>query len=110
MTKRLHRVHHKHVAGEGMESWITCDGDRNADCHFYPDPDSEAWEDGWTELERILNGFSHDECIYVLTAKAWECAQLCAPDGEPVRNGPIIPVWDVDCMAWEYVEEETPDA
>lgn len=106
MTKHLHHIHHKHVAGEGVESWITCDGDRNSACHVYPDPDSETWEDGWTEAERIEHGFPHDKCIYVFTAEMWECAQLCAPDGEPVRNGSIIPGWNGDCMEWDYAEEE----
>lgn len=111
MTKHLHRIHHKHVAGEGVESWITCDGDRNAACHFYPDHDSETWEDGWTEAERLEHGFPHDECIYVLNAEAWSCAMLCGPDGRPVHDGPIIPSWNGDCMSWEYAEEEeTPDA
>lgn len=106
MTKHLHHVHHKHIAGEGVESWITCDGDRSSACHFYPNHGSPAIGRGWTERERIQEGFPHDECIHVLTAQMWECTERCAPDGELVRNGPIIPSWDGDCMVWEYADTE----
>lgn len=111
MTKRLHRIHHKHVAGEGVESWITCDGDRNSACHVYPEPDPldpRRWGEGYTEAECIEYGVPHDECVHITNAEAWGCAMLCGPDGESVRSGPITPSWDGDCMVWEYadIEEE----
>lgn len=111
MTTHLHHVHHKHVAGEGVESWITCDGGRHSACHFYPAPDPDdpyRWADGWTVAEHFEHGVPHDECVHVANAEAWSCAMLCAPDGEPVRNGPIIPSWNGDCMVWEYADTEEP--
>lgn len=114
MTNHLHHVHHKHVAEEGVKSWITCDGDRNSDCHVYPEPDPDdpyRWEGGWTVDECREYGVPHDQCIYVLNDNAWSCAMLCGPGGESVRSGPITPSWDGDCVIWEYADtKETPDA
>lgn len=109
MNKHLHHVHHvhhKHIAALGVVSWITCDGDRNSACHFYPDHESPTWEDGWTEQERLEHGYPHEECIYVLTSQMWDCAELCVPHEESVRNGPIIPSWSGYCLVWKYADTE----
>lgn len=101
MTEHLHYVSHTHHAGYGINTTFTCTGDRTSPCHMYsgclcaaaqvpcdhePVPHDECWMQGWMDVG---------------------CSTECAPDGEPVRSGPITVTCNGDCLEWEYAKEAT---
>ena len=104
MTEHLHYISHTHDTGYGISTTFTCTGDRTSPCHQYP-PSSVGMET-WGEADRDLF-VPHDECWLTPWMEDADCAELCCPDGEPVRSGPINATWGGDCVEWEYAKEVT---
>lgn len=106
MSDHLHYIEHRHEAGYGIKTIVTCKGDRTSPCHQYPPAELEM--EVWSDEDKHLF-VSHDECLWETWANL-ECAQLCGPDNAPVRGGPEpIRVWFEECMTWEYINNEAKD-
>ena len=99
MSDHLHYIEHRHEAGYGIKTIVTCKGDRTSPCHQYPP--AELAMERWSDADKHLF-VSHDEC-WIESWMNLECAVLCGPDREPVRSGPITVTFE-DCLAWEYAE------
>lgn len=101
MSDHLHYIEHRHEAGYGIKTTVTCKGDRTSPCHTYPDCDC-----AFLMTECTHAPTRHDECW----AEGWmdegDCAETCGPDGEHVRSGPINVTWDGNCVVWEYADKE----
>lgn len=104
MAEHLHFIEHRHRAGDSIDVTFICKGDRSSPCHFYPGCDCEFWYDA-VEHEKKHPKKVHDTCWIEGWMNLADCAQLCGPDGELVRNGPVS-AWFEDCIMWDYVEEE----
>lgn len=104
MTEHLHYITHTHDTGHGINTTFTCTGDRTSPCHQYPP--TELGMETWSYEDKHLF-VPHDECWVRFWMEDTDCAELCCPDGEPVRSGPITITWNGDCVEWEYAEEVT---
>lgn len=102
MTEHLHFIEHRHRAGDSIEVKFTCEGDLDSPCHFYPDCECEYWT---TYGEHAKHSKKvHETCWIERWMNLADCAKLCGPDGEPVRNG-AVRTWFEDCIMWDYIEE-----
>lgn len=97
MAEYQHYVRFTHSVGEGILPTLECAAPEDASCRFYPD-NMEAW----TEEERLAHGRPQAECLFAYWFQTNLCGELCGPDGETVRNGPVQIFWTGDCMEWEY--------
>ena len=101
MTEHLHYISHTHDTGYGIKTRFTCKGGRTSPCHQYTDCLCTFAQVPCAH-ERAL----HDECWM----QGWMdkgCSTDCAPDGDPVRSGPITVTWNGICVEWEYATEAT---
>lgn len=103
MSDHLHFIEHRHVAGMGIVARFICKGDRTSPCHQYPADAHNGDEARWTEADRPTF-VPHDQCWIEPWMNEADCAELCCPDGEPVRNGAITTTFE-DCIIWEYADE-----
>lgn len=103
MTEHLHYITHTHMhhAGDGISTTFTCTGNRTSPCHVYPTCLC-AFDQVPCAHEKAL----HDDCWIQAWMDGYSCSTDCAPEGEPVRSGPINVTWNGDCVEWEYAGEE----
>src|SRR5216117_4431587 len=84
-----------------------CRGNRDSECHSYPDCDCEGWDEDHAEHHPFVK---HDECwmdgwfdsdAHVYTgADACKWDDTCVPRGMN-RSGPIAACYDLDgCVEW----------
>ena len=102
MTEHLHHITHTHHGGFGIRTVFTCTGDRTSPCHQYPP--AELVMESWGDRDKHLF-VPHDKCWLEFWMDDADCAELCCPDGEPVRSGPIRTTFNGDCVEWEYIGE-----
>lgn len=108
MTDHLHTVA---ITGDEDHPKIefTCHGDRDAQCHSYPDCKCESWIPGDHEHPFV----AHDECWM----KSWfDNAEQGAvepfPENfaeceiKPGMSGPIKTEFHYDYVEWEFINEE----
>lgn len=105
MTKPVHHIAHRHENGLGIVATFTCTGTREDKCHIYPDCECESWPDT-AEHAKAHPSVPHDRCWVEVWMNDADCAELCGPDEEPVRDGPITITYE-DCVQWEYAQPLT---
>ncbi|MFC4373349.1 hypothetical protein ACFO5K_04470 [Nocardia halotolerans] len=116
MTDTLHTVE---ITGnpDDAATWqikFTCHGDRDAECHQYPDCDCERWDSDHEE-EQGHPLVPHDQCWM----KNWFDNDCTDPYSETLiecdytvgMSGPIKARFEEDdYVAWEFIEEAKTDA
>ena len=101
MSNHLPYIEHTHETGTGIITKFTCRGDRSSPCHMRPDCDCAFLMEDCTHVFT-----QHNECWVEWWMTDADCAELCGPDGEHVRSGPISVTFDGDCVGWEYADEK----